>query len=51
MNAICIGTWAISAPLFNPCAIVDPITALALYYVAAVVGACIVATALFRRFG
>ena len=46
--AICIGTIA---PLFNPCVVIDPITAVALYYVAAIALACVVATALFRRFG
>jgi len=46
--AICLGTIA---PLFDPCTVIDPITGIALYYVAAIVGACVVATALFRRFG
>ena len=46
--AICIGTIA---PLFNPCVVIDPISAIAFYYVAAVAGAAVVATALFRRFG
>jgi len=46
--AICLGTIA---PLFDPCVVIDPISAIAFYYVGAIALACVVATALFRRFG